>query len=544
MHPREGWTERRAPARRGLSRRSFLQPERGRRAAGGGAGPLLAACGLRRPGPAGWRTAAIPLPRPDHPVTWPIFTDNKPITSGLQPEQGATLQIYNWVAYINQQCLKNFAKKYNCKVQLTTFNTMDEAIAKLRTRAARASTSSARTVDVHGPAGRGEADPAAQPQLHPEHRPGAGRTSPTRSTTGHWQYTVPYTIYTTGIAWRKDHVPENPYTMANPWAMPWQAKYKGKVAILDDYRESISLGLMKNGIFDLNTTSPTRSPRPRQALQELVQPDQRAHRQQRLHRGPQRPDLDPPRLVGRHGRGRLLHAQGRAGRGRRLLVPHRRQRPGRQRHHHRPAVGDSPVLAHLFLNYLLDLPNVLTNISFNGYMQPLDRGHAAAAGQGEAPAAEPDVHRRPALLLPARASCELQLPVATDAAVAAGLAARRATGSSGMQPSTERARAAARPQRRAAWQPHRLFWAALAAPGHHLAGACCSSCRSTRCSPIAGGRLNQLFEHPVAVWNPLHWSSANLVSGVARPRRRGRVRRPDRHPDARLRRRRLGAVAC
>jgi hypothetical protein len=29
------------------------------------------------------------------------------------------------------------------------------------------------------------------------------------------------------------------------------------------------------------------------------------------------------------------------------------------------------VLAHLFLNYLLDLPNVLENISWNGYMQPL-----------------------------------------------------------------------------------------------------------------------------------------------------------------------------
>ena len=30
---------------------------------------------------------------------------------------------------------------------------------------------------------------------------------------GKWQYSVPYTIYTTGIAWRKDHVNENPYTM-------------------------------------------------------------------------------------------------------------------------------------------------------------------------------------------------------------------------------------------------------------------------------------------------------------------------------------------
>ena len=30
----------------------------------------------------------------------------------------------------------------------------------------------------------------------------------------------------------------------------------------------------------------------------------------------------------------------------------------------------NPVLAHMFLNYMLDLPNVLENISFNGYMQP------------------------------------------------------------------------------------------------------------------------------------------------------------------------------
>ena len=73
---------------------------------------------------------------------------------------------------------------------------------------------------------------------------------------------MPYTIYTTGIAWRKDHVNENPYTMTNPWAMLWQPKYKGRIAILDDYREGISLGLMKNGNYDLNTTNPDRSPPP------------------------------------------------------------------------------------------------------------------------------------------------------------------------------------------------------------------------------------------------------------------------------------------
>ena len=32
----------------------------------------------------------------------------------------------------------------------------------------------------------------------------------------------------------------------------------------------------------------------------------------------------------------------------------------------------NPVLAHLFLNYMLDQSNVLTNIMFNGYMQPIN----------------------------------------------------------------------------------------------------------------------------------------------------------------------------
>jgi spermidine/putrescine transport system substrate-binding protein len=32
----------------------------------------------------------------------------------------------------------------------------------------------------------------------------------------------------------------------------------------------------------------------------------------------------------------------------------------------------NPVLAHRFLNFMLDLDNALTNISWNGYMQPLN----------------------------------------------------------------------------------------------------------------------------------------------------------------------------
>ncbi len=303
-------------------------------------------------------------------MTWPSSADNKPIASGLKPETGATLQIYNWVAYVNQACLNHFAKKYNCKVQVTTFNTMNEAMSKLRSGLSF-DVFMGVTVDVLGQLIESK---LVQPLNH-SYIPNIAQAWPDFTNPFYdqsWQYTTPYTIYTTGISWRKDLVHENPYAMRNPWAMPWQPKYKGKVAILDDYREGISLGLMKNGIFNLNTTDRDQIALSRHSLQDLSQPGRRAHRQQRLHRDPDRPDLDPPRLVGRHGGGPVLHAQGRAGGDGRLLVPHRRPGAGGQRHAHGAAAASNPVLAHLFLNYMLDLPNVLENISFNGYMQPLN----------------------------------------------------------------------------------------------------------------------------------------------------------------------------
>jgi hypothetical protein len=104
-------------------------------------------------------------------VTWPLSKDNPAIKSGLAPEQNATLRLFNWVAYINPDCLKAFGKKYNCKVEVTTFQNMDAALAKLRSGAAqlRRLLPDRRR---HGAAGVREADPAAQPQLHPEHLAG------------------------------------------------------------------------------------------------------------------------------------------------------------------------------------------------------------------------------------------------------------------------------------------------------------------------------------------------------------------------------------
>jgi len=366
MHPREGWTEDR---RELVTRRGFLKQSAGAGLLLGGAGSLLAACGTATSTTGPLTSGGIPLPRPRNPVTWPVYKDNPAIKSGLAPEQNATLRIFNWVAYLNPQIMKDFGKKYNCQVELTTFNNMDEAMAKLRSGQLNFDVFFP-TIDVMGELVYGK---MIQPVNH-SYIPNITQAWPDFTHPfydGKWQYTVPYTIYTTGIAWRKDHVPENPYTMANAWAMPWQAKYKGKVAILDDSRESISLGLMKNGVFNLNTTNPAQITASGQTLQELahltnVHIDNNDYTevpsgQIWIHHAwsgdiATAPSYMPkgvsPEVVGY-----WFPTDGKGPVGNDLITVLRG--------------APNPVLAHLFQNYLLDVQNALTNISYNGYMQPL-----------------------------------------------------------------------------------------------------------------------------------------------------------------------------
>ena len=363
MHPREGWQPDGRRRVRGLSRRAALQRGAAAALVAGAGGSLLDACAPFLTG-----GATVPLPRPDNPVSWPT-ADNKPIAGGLPVESGATLQIFNWVAYVNQACVNNFAKKYNCKVVVTTFNTMDEALSKLRSGLSF-DVFMGVTVDVLGQLIESR---LIQPLNH-SYLPNITQAWPDFTNPFYdqgWKYTVPYTIYTTGVSWRKDLVHENPYAMANGYAMPWQAKYKGKVAILDDYREGISLGLMKNGIFNLNATRKDQIDLSRQSLQDLRSlvnvhidnndfteiPDGQtwihtAWSGDMAASAAYMPKGVPVEVVGywfpTDGRGPVANDTNTVLRS-----------------------AKNPVLAHAFLNYMLDLHNVLENISFNGYMQPL-----------------------------------------------------------------------------------------------------------------------------------------------------------------------------
>ena len=365
MHPREGWTEggirrRPAPEERAISRRQLL-------AAGAGLtlGGMLAGCGsaLNSIGTAGHDH--IPLPRQDNPIKWPIFSDNKPIASGLAPEKGATLQIYNWVAYINEAVINDFCKKYDCSYSLTTFNTMEEAISKL--------VSGQFQFDVFFPT----VDVLSQlilakliRPLNQSYIPNMANSWPDYRNPFYdlgWQYTTPYSIYTTGMAWRKDKVNLSP-----SWNMPWEASaYKGKVAVLDDYRETIGLALLRSGNLDLNATRTSEIQAAGKALSELS-----ALTNVRIDNNDYTDVPTGKTWVHHAWSGDMATAADYLPKGTSINTigywfPANRQGPVANDLMVNLPSGANPVLSHLFIDYMLDVGNALENYSYVGYMQPL-----------------------------------------------------------------------------------------------------------------------------------------------------------------------------
>ena len=369
MHPREGWSEggiRRRPEpaespESAISRRQLLGGAAGLALAG-----LLAGCGSSSSGGTGsGSSGGVPLPRQDSPVKWPIYSDNKPIASGLKPETGATLQLYNWVAYINEAVLKNFCKKYNCRYQLTTFNNMEEAIAKLGSGQLNFDVFFP-TVDVLGQLVETKMiRPLNQSYIPNMANAWADYRNPFYDQG--WQYTTPYSIYTTGMAWRKDKVNLTP-----SWNMPWEGSaYKGKVAVLDDDRETIGLALLKAGNLDLNTTDSAQIQAAGKALQQLssltnVRIDNNDYTdvpsgKTWIHHAWSGDMASSYQYLPKGGKVENLG----------YWFPADRKGPVANDLMVNLKGGSNPVLSHLLINYLLDTNNALENYSYYGYMSPL-----------------------------------------------------------------------------------------------------------------------------------------------------------------------------
>ncbi len=341
--------------------------------AGGAA--TLAACGSDDASSSAGGADAL-AGTPAKPVTLPIFDDNKPIADGLPPEQG-TLKIFNYPDYINEEVITAFEEKYGVSVDVTTFDTDDEAVEKLRAGQVKTDLFlSASTNNLPKVVAGKLARPLNRSYLTnfskilPEFQdPFYDRGS---------QYTVPYTVFGTGIMYRTDRV--DPKVIEEKgWNIFWDPTYKGQMSVLDDKREGIALALLRKGITDVNTADKAQIEQAGKDLKELTDvsnirvtiegykdiPEGNLTIAQAWSGDPiagvasYLPEGTDPSVVG------WWYPQDRLG-----VVNNDTMLVMKD--------AENPVLAHLFIDFMLDPENAKLNLGWNGYQPPIQGLDAAA----------------------------------------------------------------------------------------------------------------------------------------------------------------------
>ena len=255
FHPRE-----QPPWNRSMSRGDMLRLLAGTAVAGG----FLVGCGS---GGGSSSASRLAIGTRENPVEQPMFDDLQPIESGQEPEEGP-LRVYNWADYINPAVLKGFTEKFGAEVEVTTFYNSQEATQKLRTGKI--------SFDVFFPTQddlpKYVAGKLLQPLNH-EYLPNLEKNVwPTLADPFYdkgSRYTAPYVTYSTGIGWRTDMVPADIAGMDNPWEIFWDPEYKGITGLYDEYRDALSVGMYRSGLTGVNEAKPSDLEKARDNLLEL-----------------------------------------------------------------------------------------------------------------------------------------------------------------------------------------------------------------------------------------------------------------------------------
>jgi spermidine/putrescine transport system substrate-binding protein len=260
--------------RPGLTRRQLLRRAAGSAVGLSGAG-LLAGCenttepiGAAGGGPSGAAAqlvvakptgpGGLPLPRTDNAVTWAITEQNKPILDGRPAERGP-LRVYNYADYVDPIVVKRFEKKFHTSVQIATYNSADEAIAKLAAGAVAFDViiglSASDIVSLIAQRVLQPLNHSYLPNLSKNIWPELQDPFYDRGS----RYTVPYVVWLDGIGWRNDKLREDVAAMDVPWDVFWHSQaYRGRVGLLDDKRDGLSMPMQRIAMHagvrpDLNT---------------------------------------------------------------------------------------------------------------------------------------------------------------------------------------------------------------------------------------------------------------------------------------------------
>lgn len=167
----------------------------------------------------------------------------------VKAEIDGDLVYFNWADYLDPSVFKGFSEKYGVKIIKSNYDSMESMEAKLR---------AGNRYDVIFPsAGWVEKLVAANKLLKIDHSqiPNASRIFDHYPTFADPWYdansahSIPFTMYKTGIAWRKDKLGDQ---LSGSWKDFWNAKAKGKTFLLDDRDEVLGMAALLLG-YPINT---------------------------------------------------------------------------------------------------------------------------------------------------------------------------------------------------------------------------------------------------------------------------------------------------
>jgi spermidine/putrescine transport system substrate-binding protein len=365
------------PRERRIGRRTFLTRSAWSAAALAVGPTLLSACG---DGNSRGDASPVPLSRPDSPVTLPLYDDIPPIADGLEPESG-TLKVYNYAEYLAPATIRGFRRAYDVDVEVTTFTSMDQAISHLSGGEADFDVFFA-TTDVLAKLVLGK---LLQP-LNPSYLDNRSNLWDALQDPFYDQgarYSVPYTLFTTGIGYRRDRIATPPEELDNPYDVFWDEQYTGDVFVLDDDREVLGMAMLRAAQTDVNTEDADQVDA---ALQDILDMSSRVN----VRVGSEAYTVLPEGRTTIHQMwaGDAVNAQYYLPRGETIENVgywYPAEGGGMIGSDQMTIMADAPhpVLAHHFLNYLLDVDNAVRNFSWLGYQPPqrtLDPDRVVADG--------------------------------------------------------------------------------------------------------------------------------------------------------------------
>ncbi|MFD4143208.1 spermidine/putrescine ABC transporter substrate-binding protein [Streptomyces sp. NPDC058572] len=160
------------------------------------------------------------------------------------------LVYFNWADFVDPGVFAGFEKEYGVKVIQSNFDSMEGMVAKLN---------AGNRYDIIFPTAKWAQRLAEGNRLRTiDH----SRLRHADSVFGHYDYfsdpwydkdsahTVPFTMYKTGIGWRKDKIGDD---LTGSWDDLWNNRAKGRVFVLDDRDEVLGMAALKLGL-DITTT--------------------------------------------------------------------------------------------------------------------------------------------------------------------------------------------------------------------------------------------------------------------------------------------------